>query len=119
MEDPSCEFQQLSVEYRAPGDMTLWFNGRIPGGSRTPRVELEWSELFREAAGGVEGGGGWVGRRSLPDGRAAEVPAAAGNSDWLRCIPLLRLMMDASHIHLFVAANGDDANPGTEERPLL
>jgi hypothetical protein len=27
-------------------------------------------------------------------------------------------MMEGSHIHLYVAADGDDANPGTEARPL-
>jgi hypothetical protein len=27
-------------------------------------------------------------------------------------------MMQRSHVHLFVAADGDDSNPGTEERPL-
>ena len=47
MGDPSAEFHQVSVEFRGPGDMTVWFNGRIPGGGRTPRVELEWRELFR------------------------------------------------------------------------
>jgi hypothetical protein len=54
MGDPSGEFHQLSVEFRGAGDMTVWFNGRMPGGGRTPRVELEWSELFRDTAGSAE-----------------------------------------------------------------
>jgi hypothetical protein len=41
---------QMSVAYRGRGDMTLWADGRIdpPHGSssRTPRLELEWQDLF-------------------------------------------------------------------------
>jgi hypothetical protein len=51
MGDPECKFHQLSVEVRGPEDMTIWFQGRIPGGNRTPRVTLEWSELFGDTAG--------------------------------------------------------------------
>jgi len=41
-------FQLLSVAYRGPGDMTLWYQGRLAGTSTTPVLSLEWSALFRE-----------------------------------------------------------------------
>ncbi|MBN1443936.1 MAG: hypothetical protein JXA90_14595, partial [Planctomycetes bacterium] len=36
----------LSVAYRGQENMTIWAEGRIAGSGRTPRIELEWSELF-------------------------------------------------------------------------
>jgi hypothetical protein len=42
-------FHRLSVEYRGRGDMTLWFDGTLGGSSLTPRVELEWSDLFHSS----------------------------------------------------------------------
>ena len=41
-------FQLLSVAYRAPGDMTLWYQGRLSSTSTTPILALEWSSLFGE-----------------------------------------------------------------------
>lgn len=38
--------QQLSVEYRGRGDMSIWARGRLIGTARTPIIKLEWSELF-------------------------------------------------------------------------
>ena len=38
--------QQLSVEYRGRGDMTIWARGRLLGTATTPIIKLEWSELF-------------------------------------------------------------------------
>ncbi len=47
----------LSLAYRGRGDMTIWFEGRADTGV-TPRVELEWSELFQAAQqdGGTDAG---------------------------------------------------------------
>ncbi|MCK4658644.1 MAG: hypothetical protein KAV82_03905 [Phycisphaerae bacterium] len=40
--------QQLSVAYRARGDITIWADGRLDDGlgGRTPRLEWEWCDLF-------------------------------------------------------------------------
>jgi hypothetical protein len=47
----------LSVAYRGRGDMTIWFEGRSDNGV-TPKVALEWSELFPAPAqdGGSDAG---------------------------------------------------------------
>ena len=37
---------QMSIAHRGRGDMTIWADGRIDGVGRTPRLELEWSDLF-------------------------------------------------------------------------
>ncbi|MBN2447930.1 MAG: hypothetical protein JXO22_14455 [Phycisphaerae bacterium] len=37
---------QLSVAYRARGNMSVWADGRIDGVGRTPRIEVEWPVLF-------------------------------------------------------------------------
>ena len=40
---------QLSLAYRDKEDMTIWFDGRISkSGDKTPRLELEWENLFFE-----------------------------------------------------------------------
>lgn len=49
-------FHRLSVEYRGQGDMTLWFDGDA-GRAVTPRVELEWSELFTREPTDPDGDG--------------------------------------------------------------
>jgi hypothetical protein len=36
----------LSVAYRNRGDMTVWVDGRLESGGRTPRLEWEWGALF-------------------------------------------------------------------------
>jgi len=47
----------LSVAYRGRGDMTIWFEGRADNGV-TPKVAVEWSELFPAPAqdGGADAG---------------------------------------------------------------
>jgi hypothetical protein len=46
---------QLSVAYRGRGDMTIWADGRLTGGNRTPRLEWEWTQLF--GLGDLDGDG--------------------------------------------------------------
>jgi hypothetical protein len=38
----------VSVAFRSRGDMTIWTDGRLQSGGRTPRMEWEWDELFVE-----------------------------------------------------------------------
>ncbi len=49
-------FHRLSVEFRGQGDMTLWFDGST-GFDTTPRVALEWSDLFQHGSTGPDGDG--------------------------------------------------------------
>jgi hypothetical protein len=63
-------FHRLSVEFRGRGDMTLWFDGSA-GPATTPRVELEWSQLFEpQAADGDSDADADAPRDSDPDGTA-------------------------------------------------
>ena len=39
--------QLMSVEYRNRGDMTIWSRGRLLGTKTTPKIVVEWSNLFR------------------------------------------------------------------------
>lgn len=48
----SAGLHQLSIAYRGRADLTLWVQGRLDPGS-TPRLELEWSDLF--TSGGIDG----------------------------------------------------------------
>ncbi|UCF12235.1 MAG: PKD domain-containing protein [Thermoplasmatales archaeon] len=43
---PSMNMHMLSVSYRDRGSMTIWADGRLPGGGHTSRMEYEWSDLF-------------------------------------------------------------------------
>jgi len=38
--------QMMSVAYRNRGDMTLWARGRLLGTKTTPKIVIEWSDLF-------------------------------------------------------------------------
>jgi hypothetical protein len=42
----SNSLHMLSVAFRDRGDMTVWADGRLGDGSRTPRLEWEWGELY-------------------------------------------------------------------------
>jgi hypothetical protein len=39
--------QLMSVEYRNRGDMTIWCRGRLLATKTTPKIVVEWSNLFR------------------------------------------------------------------------
>jgi hypothetical protein len=42
---PGWGLHQLTVAYRERSDMLVWADGRIDGVGRTPRLEMEWSDL--------------------------------------------------------------------------
>ena len=54
---PSMNMHMLSVAYRGRGGMTIWADGRLPGGGHTPRMEYEWYELFENMNKVVTGSG--------------------------------------------------------------
>lgn len=75
----------LSLAYRGRGDMTIWFEGRTDNGV-TPRVELEWSELFMTPAqdGGTDAGadaGGDAGPDAGTDAGKDSGPDAATDGE--------------------------------------
>jgi len=50
---------KMTVNYRDRGDMTVWVDGRLDSG-RTPRVELEWTDLdVRKTLTITETNGSW------------------------------------------------------------
>jgi hypothetical protein len=70
----------LSVAYRARGDMLLWAEGRQAAGT-TPRIEIEWRELFAlgGAPGAADAGVGEGGLGAAPGAsEAAPRPSADG-----------------------------------------